>query len=201
VKSTWDSARGAMLAELTPWALRIALAIAASRRQGEYRADLAQVALYALSRAIDAHDPAQGEIKPFAAVWIRHEVHAAADAWAGQGEHGEPLPPSLDIEERAHDVLEALLDLYVGEELRSDGEALYLRAEALDALRREIARLDAKDRRLVELRYWEDLTWKQVAKSIGIGEGTAKERDGIVRERLRKALLAWDRVRPLRRPP
>jgi RNA polymerase sigma factor (sigma-70 family) len=193
-----EAASVATLEELTPWALRIAWRIAARRGQLHYKEDLGAVALYALSRAIDAHDPAEGEIKPFAAAWIRGEVNNAADEEAG---HAESLPPALHVEELAHEVLEALLDLYVGEALRSHGEAVFLRAESAAALLRQLDDLDAEDRRLVDARYWQGCKWKEIAAQLGVSDRVAKERDHRIREHLRKALLAWDRIRPLRRRP
>jgi RNA polymerase sigma factor (sigma-70 family) len=165
-----DAKSAATLEELTPWALRIALRIAACRGQLHYKEDLGQAALYGLSRAIDAHDPEQGDIKPFAAAWIRGEVNRAADEEAG---HGEPLPPALYVEELAHDVLDALLDLYVGEALRADPESEYLRAEGVAALRREIEKLPGDDRKLVEARYFQGLKWKEIGAQFGIGEVAA----------------------------
>jgi RNA polymerase sigma factor (sigma-70 family) len=166
-----------------------------------YKDDLGGVALYALSRALGAYEPAEGELEHFAASWISKEVRQEVrrEKQRAEREQGETLPASLESEERAIDVLEALLDLAIGEELRSDFEAGFLREEAAAALRNEIEQLAPEDRQLVELRYWDDQTWPAVAAALGIGLSTAKERDERICEHLERALIAWDRVRPLKR--
>jgi RNA polymerase sigma factor (sigma-70 family) len=193
---------------LVPWALRMGVRIAARLDVAHCADDMGGEALYALSRAIDAYDRDEGELLHFAAAWISRHVRREArkekrregvEVPLGAGDEAGELPPSLDVDEQAHDVLEALLDLSVGEELRTGGDAGVLRAEAFDALRRAIAGLPANDRRLVELRYSEDLSWPDVAAALGIGVRTAQEHHERIRERLRRTLLAWDRVRPLRK--
>lgn len=61
--------------------------------------------------------------------------------------------------------------------------------ERLDA-RRALAQLSDEERRLVGLRYVADLTQSQVARRLGIPEGTAKVRLHRVRRRLRAELGA-----------
>jgi RNA polymerase sigma factor for flagellar operon FliA len=193
---------------LVPWALRMGARIAARLDVAHCTDDMGGEALYALSRAVDAYDREEGELLHFAAAWISRHVrrearrekrHQGVEVLLGEGDETGGLPASLDVDEQAHEVLEALLDVSVGEELRMGGEAGVLRAEAFDALRRAIAELPVDDRRLVELRYWEDLSWPDVAVALGIGMRTAQEHHERIRERLRRTLLAWDRVRPMRR--
>jgi len=80
--------------------------------------------------------------------------------------------------------MEALLESYVGDELRSNGEAGLLTRESWDALHREIGGLTPEDRRLVELRYWDRRTWEEVGAALGVADRTARERDLRIRERL-----------------
>jgi RNA polymerase sigma factor for flagellar operon FliA len=189
------------LAHLVLWALRMSVRIAAMCDVLYYQDDLGGVALYALTRALGAYEPAEGELEHFAASWISKEVRQEVrrEKKRAEREQGQELPASLEVEERAIDVLEALLDLSIGEELRSDFEAGVLRDEAAAAVRGEIEQLAPEDQRLVALRYWDELTWPAVAAALGIGISTAKERDERIREHLKRALIAWDRVRPLRR--
>jgi RNA polymerase sigma factor (sigma-70 family) len=198
------------LDDLIPWAIRIGVRIAYRRGQGYRKGDLGEVAIYALGRACAAWDRSEGALKPFAARWIAGEVRKDAKDEAERRQHWAPLvatddpeelPPALEVEEVACDVLEALLDVAVFETLATGGEAEVLRKEVVEALHREIGHLDDEDRRLVELRYFEDQTWPDVAKAFDIALSTVHERDARIREHLRKALLAWDRVRPLRRGP
>lgn len=63
-------------------------------------------------------------------------------------------------------------------------------ADALDriALREALARLGPRDRALLFERYWRDLTQDQLARSLGLPEGTAKVRLHRARAQLRRAL-------------
>ena len=53
-----------------------------------------------------------------------------------------------------------------------------------------LMRLSARDRKLIELRYQEDLTQEAIARRLGIPHGTVKVRLHRVRHRLRKAMDA-----------
>jgi RNA polymerase sigma-70 factor, ECF subfamily len=55
-----------------------------------------------------------------------------------------------------------------------------------------MATLSPADRRLVWLRYFEDLTQEKVARLLGIPEGTVKVRLHRVRDRLRRLIDATD---------
>ena len=107
--------------------------------------------------------------------------------------------PAIATDELAGDAVDALLSVYTGEELRSNGEAKLLTREAWTCLHREIELLDPADRRLVELRYFEEMRWEEVAKELGMTERNAQKHDARIREILRDRLIAWYRVRPLRR--
>jgi RNA polymerase sigma factor (sigma-70 family) len=184
-------------------ALRMARRIARRRGMTHLGDELCSVAIEALGRALVAHDRPTGPIKPFAVVWIWREVNKAV---AEEQQHAarEPLYdvaayPGLRADEIAGDVADALIDLYADEELRSNGEAGFLAREAYAALRRTIEQLDHDDRTLVDLRYWQARTWEAIGDHFGITEKAARKRDERIREQLREALLAWDRVVPLRR--
>ncbi len=187
------------LEDLVPWALRIAGRFSSLRRMTHLGDDLGGVALLALSRAMAAHDPSQGDLKPFAKAWIVGEIRKAIQA---EQDHTEPLPPLLRGEERAGELLEALLDLYVGSDLRvgegASTEDKYLNGEASAALHRAIDRLSADEKRLIEARYWREETWRDIGAAYGISERAAQKRDEAVRRELREALYEWDRVRPIR---
>lgn len=51
-----------------------------------------------------------------------------------------------------------------------------------------LKRLDEKDRRLLALRYDEDLTQAAIARRLGIPEGTVKVRLHRVRAKLRRSI-------------
>jgi RNA polymerase sigma factor (sigma-70 family) len=190
-------------------ALRITRKLSRAHDLGHYEDELAGVALAALARALAGHDPAKGPVRPFAAVWIAREVRhairdeqerAAVEVSLGEGDDPE-THPALRAAERAHDVVDTLLSVYLGEELRAQGEAALLMRETWAALHREVDRLAPDDRRLVELRYWRELPWKEVCAALGIAERTGRAWDQRIRERLQDALILLDRVRPFRRAP
>jgi RNA polymerase sigma factor (sigma-70 family) len=190
-------------------ALRITRKLSRARGMLHYEDELGGVALSALARALAAHDPGIGPIQPFAAVWIAREVSGAIREERERAAVERPLEddgdeathPMLRAEERAHDVVDTLLSAYIGEELRARGEAGLVLRDTWAALHREVDGLAADDRRLVELRYWEERPWKEVCAVLGIADRTARERDLHIRERLKDALILLDRVRPFRRRP
>lgn len=189
-------------------ALGIARKLAGARGMAHYEDELGSVALEALGRALAGYDAGVGEVEPYAAVWISREVGGAIqreqerreilldDAGAPSSVHA-----SARVEELARDVIDVAVSSAVGEELHGGGEAEVLRREAWAVLRVEVGRLEPEDLRLVELRYFDagEPTWREVGAALGVSERRAKERDAQIRERLRNALVAWDRVRPLRR--
>lgn len=113
----------------------------------------------------------------------------------------EPLHPEYACEAVARRAVDDLFTFYVGDALRTNGEAALIRRELWAALHAEIDRLAPRLRKLVELRYWAGLPWMEVGKALGVGERQAQAIDAKLRERLANALIAWQRVRPLRRPP
>jgi len=57
-------------------------------------------------------------------------------------------------------------------------------------LQAALARLDERDRRLLKMRYAEDLTQAAIAARLGVPEGTVKVRLHRARDRLRRAYTA-----------
>jgi RNA polymerase sigma factor FliA len=103
---------------------------------------------------------------------------------------------SSDLEERlgqAGDEVAAavVLGLAGGALVQLGEEGLVQREDyrqATAALRRELALLPERDRRLVELRYERCLGLQEVADVVGVAKSTAGRRCAAVLERLRKAL-------------
>jgi RNA polymerase sigma-70 factor, ECF subfamily len=56
-------------------------------------------------------------------------------------------------------------------------------------LRAALKQLSSRDRELLEMRYQEDLTQAQIARKLGIPEGTAKVRLHRARDKLRRAYV------------
>jgi RNA polymerase sigma factor (sigma-70 family) len=194
---------------LVPWAIGIGRRIVLRRGMLAHAGETARVALLALSEALARHDPAVGKLRPFAAMWIVGEVNKALEKEQEREAFEVPIEeadhhdvhPTLRGEELVDDLVDGLASLYVDEELRMNGEARLLKREAHAALHRAIESLEAEDRRLVELHYWEERPWRQVAEELGIAETTARDRDARIRATLLSRIVAWDRVRPLRRKP
>jgi RNA polymerase sigma-70 factor (ECF subfamily) len=106
---------------------------------------------------------------PWLLTITRHEAHRWRAGPRGRRE------PGLD-EGALHDVPDA--DRPAGE----DGLLERLAVQAA------VGRLSAEDRRLVELRYEEDLTQAAIAESLHVPEGTVKVRLHRLRHRLREEL-------------
>jgi RNA polymerase sigma factor (sigma-70 family) len=196
------------LTALIPLALGIAHRLAAARGMAHYADELGSVAMLALGRALAGYDEGEGPVEPYAAAWVAAEVRKAIareknrrEVLLDEVEPPSSLHPAALAEEVARDVVDAFLSASVGECLRAGGETAYLRREAWAVLRAEVERLDDPSRRLLHLRYWseDEPTWREVGAALGIAERTAKLHDAQIRDRLRDALVAWDRVRPLRR--
>jgi RNA polymerase sigma factor (sigma-70 family) len=194
---------------LMPWAIGIGRRIVLRRGMLHHAKEIARVALSALCEALARHDPAVGKLRPFAAMWIVGEVNKALDREQEREANEVPIEeadrhdvhPTLHGEELVDDLVDGLLSLDIDEELRASCEAKLIKKEALAALHRAIESLEADDRRLVALHYWEEQTWKEVAQELGIAETTARERDARIRATLLSRIVAWDRVRPIRRKP
>ncbi len=60
-----------------------------------------------------------------------------------------------------------------------------LKKEAREAVRRALASLDRKDRNIVFLRYYEELTCREIGKILKLPEGTVKSRCHRIRGELR----------------
>jgi len=75
------------------------------------------------------------------------------------------------------------VDSWEGEE----DERIVSTVERAD-LHAALERLSARDRKLLELRYQEDLTQEAIARRLGIPDGTVKVRLHRVRHRLREAM-------------
>ena len=192
---------------LLRWVLRVARRFAVVGGVLHWEDELVSIARSALARAYSAHDPAKGSFKPFATQWVAGELKGAIEderlhmKREGRSEDVEPLHPALQAEALASDTIDALLYLYVGEDLSTNGEAAFLKEEAFAAVRDEVGRLPPNNRRLVELRYWEGLAWAEVGVELGMAERTAQEHDARIREQLQDMLLTWRRVVPFRRKP
>jgi RNA polymerase sigma factor (sigma-70 family) len=194
---------------LMPWAIGIGRRIVLRRGMLAHAGEIALVALLALSEALARHNPAVGKLRPFAAMWIVGEVNKALEK-EQEREANEVLleeadrhdvHPTLRGEELVDDLVDGLASLYVDEELRTNGEARLLKREAHAALHRAIESLAAEERRLVELHYFEERPWREVAEELGIAETTARDRDARIRATLLTRIVSWDRVRPIRRKP
>jgi len=74
-----------------------------------------------------------------------------------------------------------------GQRLASPGDAL-LAADAADAIRAAVRLLPESQRRVIELAYFEGLSYREVAHAVGIPEGTAKSRMRLALAKLESVL-------------
>jgi RNA polymerase sigma factor for flagellar operon FliA len=73
-------------------------------------------------------------------------------------------------------------DTRVALQARPDDEAL--RAQVFQALRAALGGLDDRQMRVIELRYWKELTWKDVGAEMDLSERHVKRIDEEIRARL-----------------
>lgn len=182
------------LAELVPWAIRIACAFADAYRLRHMEDELVSDALYALHDALSRYDASKGDPRPFLRVRIVGELYDAIKNAKGR----EALEVALDdvsaalIDQDPVDVVAAagVDQIVIGlTDPSANAEAQYLRHEAITLLRREVEKLDPDGRHLLALRYWEQRGWRGVAEALGIPERTAKDHDRKIREKLRGVFL------------
>lgn len=195
----------ALVEQHVGWARGIALARAALYRRFHDRDELVGAALEGLSRAACAFDPSRGtSFQAFAWKWVTGAIVGEID---GEARHlgrlrqrmvraapeiiGEGTPHEATADEAIDEIdriAAALMEdgwLHAaGDEQAADLVPRALLADLKDAL----AALEAEDRRLVELRYFSEMPWRDVAQALGIPVGTAKDRDQRVRAVLRKKL-------------
>jgi RNA polymerase sigma factor (sigma-70 family) len=193
---------------LVAWARRLGSKIAAARGAAYWADEAAHVANAALGDALLAFDGEPANLKPFAAIVVARAVQKALTkevrrkAWEVSLEDAgapEPMHAEHACEAVARQVIDDVFAFYVGDELRTNGEAMLLRRELWGALHEEVDRLLPRLRKLAELRYWGRLGWVEVGRALGVGERQAQAIDAKMRERLANALIARQRVRPLGR--
>jgi RNA polymerase sigma factor for flagellar operon FliA len=68
-------------------------------------------------------------------------------------------------------------------------DAAYEHAETRDRIRRAIASLPARERKVIALYYYRDVTMKQIGKEIGVNESRVSQLHARAIQRLRKALV------------
>ncbi|AUX20255.1 RNA polymerase sigma factor [Sorangium cellulosum] len=100
------------------------------------------------------------------------------------------------LKDRCRAVVFARFVAETGEHLRAHPEDAVARTQAFEALGKALRGLDAQEARLIELRYWRDLSWAKVAAELGVHEKYAQRLDEQLRRRLRGELRASDIDRP-----
>jgi len=152
------------LAEHGERLLRIAIALTGSRADGE---DLLQAALERLlprwrTLAADA-----------AASYLRRTLYnLAADGWRRRGAWRRALP---------------LLRTQDG----ASGTDAVAEVDLRDALVRLLAQLPPRQRAVIVLRYWEQLTEAETAALLGCSAGTVKSATSRALQRLRELAESW----------
>jgi RNA polymerase sigma factor (sigma-70 family) len=208
--------------EAARWAKGLAYVLAQLGRQLHRVDEATSAAMAGLTDAIRNFEEAEGDpgerrmarLKRFAAKRVAGEIRDALNAGrrvdafeiavddAAFGPFDEEVTPEQAVEGY-------VLGCTV-EELHRDGEAGLLRREAYARLHRAVAQLPPEERRLLELHYWEDLPWSEVAQALGMPERTVGDHWLKLRVHLRKVLTTEDGVReaaprgrvvPLSRPP
>lgn len=118
------------------------------------------------------YDPAAGTLRTYLSVLARHR---AVDLVRSELRR-------LARQERSYRMRPAVAPVGVGDEM--------LAAETAGLVRAAVQSLPASQRQVVELAYFEGLTCREVARAVGIPEGTAKSR---LRLALAKLEIVLDR--------
>jgi RNA polymerase sigma factor (sigma-70 family) len=193
------------------WTIRIALVFAGVYRLQHLQDDLISDALYALHGALRTYDPTtRVPLRSFLRIRIAGELcDAVTDARRRAAmevaleDSSEVLPESVLGDPLALAQVAGVDGFVLGcavAELHTNAETQYLRHEVAAGLRREMEQLAPEVRRQLDLRYWEHLTWDEIAAALGIPARTARDRDKKAREALRAALLTREAKRPVSRP-
>lgn len=152
-----------LLADRGPQLLRTAVLLAGSQQDGE---DLLQTALERLvrqRRRVDGSPEA----------YLRRTLYnLAADSWRRRGVWQRKLP---------------LVRAGQPEEMPDITAAVDLR----DALIRSLRGLSPRQRSVIVLRYWEQLTEAEIAQVLGCTEGTVKTTASRGMKRLRELARPW----------
>ncbi len=143
-----------------------AMALAGSRPDGE---DLLQAAMERLLRRRAVPADLEGYLR-------RIVYNLAADGWRRRGRWRSRLP-LLRAQHDAEDAPDPLA-------------AVDLR----DALVQALAGLPPRQRAVLVLRYWEELTEAETAEVLGCSEGTVKSAASRGLRRLRETTASWDVV-------
>jgi RNA polymerase sigma-70 factor (sigma-E family) len=155
-----------LLAERGEHLMRAAVALAGNRSDGE---DLLQAALERLLRH-------WGRIEGDAEGYLRRTLYnMAADGWRRRGAWLRKLP-LIHRHGPATDAVDAV-------DLR-------------DALGRALAQLPPRQRAVLVLRYWEELSQAETAELLGCAEGTVKSAAARGLQRLRELSAPWHDHRP-----
>jgi RNA polymerase sigma-70 factor (sigma-E family) len=160
-----------LLAERGGHLMRAAVALTGSRQEGE---DLLQAALERLLRH-------WGGIEGDPEGYLRRTLYnMAADGWRRRGAWLRKLPlihaGSTQAPGSGTDAVDAV-------DLR-------------DALGRALAQLPPRQRAVLVLRYWEELSQAETAELLGCAEGTVKSAAARGLRRLRELTAPWDDHRP-----
>jgi RNA polymerase sigma factor (sigma-70 family) len=191
------------VAALMSLGVRLAHRLAWDKGLSYHADELCGVAMEALARAIVGYKPDVGPLKPYGVVWMAWEIKHAIQAEHARRQHEVLVEdvaaghPTLAAEDLAESAADALLLIYVDDALRGQGDAGLLTQVAAAELRREVETLDARDRQLLALLYWEERGWEEVGAALGVNKRTAQKWHVRICEHLRDRLGTWNRVRPL----
>jgi RNA polymerase sigma factor (sigma-70 family) len=202
----------ALVAGCVPWARRIADTFASIYKVRQMRGDLTLAAYEALTEAAASFDPGKsdrfevfawkrvtGKILDEISREIRHlrRLRTRLVAVVRTRSRDEEIPdaksptsaPAQASDRVADEAVEqAYLISFAGEQ-QADVESMLLQHEACAMLQQAMLHLTPRQKRLVELRYGQDLEWRQVAAALGIPERTARDHDLKLRHLLRSRLV------------
>lgn len=208
-----------LVVQTMPWAIELARTIARIRgvRSPAVLKDCEQTACLTLLEKRPKYDSTRGPFKVFAWKAVAGAVTRMLRRERAAGRTG--LDDALDEAEGYRDTTDAFAaedsddmgmlkaacrfitfrrvmgDTHVALRARPDQEVL--RAQVLQAARDAVGGLDERHVRLIELRYWEELTWEEIGERMGFSDRHAKRIHKEIRDRLEGDL----RLRGVEEPP
>jgi RNA polymerase sigma factor FliA len=131
--------------------------------------------------------------------YLKHEISVRQEGLEAALDAAEELRDTSDPrddDEEAKDQLKAYLRYmafrrFLGDArgmLRESPDDALVRARVWQALEKALGRLDEREKRFIELRYWGDQSYAQIAAELGVHEKYAQRLDERLRERLNRDL-------------
>jgi RNA polymerase sigma factor (sigma-70 family) len=159
-----DSALTEVFDRFGPLVLGVARRVTGDKAMAE---DVLQEVFTALWCKPHHFDPERGSLRAYLGILAQRRAIDAVRA---------------TVRRRTREQMVELLDLTRSQLDEADA------AVTTETVRRAIAMLPFEQRRTIELSYWQGMTHREIARALGVAEGTVKSRVRLAQVKLREAL-------------